>query len=75
MQSKVLSLYLEGVEHLKHEILKRLKAVRLKMLWRSSTNVTDCGIFCMRHTERYFWEGEERRSGLNPNDVSIIAQP
>ena len=71
MQSKVLSLYLEGVEHLKHEILKRLKAVRLKMSWRSSTNVTDCGIFCMRHMESYFEEGEKWQSGLNSNDVSI----
>ncbi|KAJ8425634.1 hypothetical protein Cgig2_024289 [Carnegiea gigantea] len=71
--SKVLNLYLQGVQHLKNDILKRLKAVCLKMPQRSSANVIDCGIFCMRHMESYLREGEKWQSGLNPNDVSITA--
>ena len=74
MQSKVLSLYLEGVQHLKHEMLKTVKAVRLKIPWRIAVNFTDCGIFCMRHMESYFGEGEKWQSGLNVNNVSIIAE-
>jgi len=62
VQSKGLNAYLEGVQHPKHEILKNLKVVRLKMPWRTTMNVTYYGIFCMRHIESYFGEGEKWQS-------------
>ena len=73
MSSKVINLYPKGVQHPKHKILKRLKVVHLRMSWRSSTNVTDCGTFSMRHMESYFREGVKWQSGLNPNGVIITA--
>ena len=74
MQSKVLNLYLEGVQHPKHAMLKNMKATRLKMPCRIATNFIDCGIYCMRHMESYFGEGENWESGLNANDVSITVE-
>jgi len=56
---KVLSHYLEGVEHPKHDIVMKLKLIQLTMPSRSSTNVTNCGIFCMRHMESFFWGRRE----------------
>ena len=46
----------ESVGHLKHEIVKNMKPVRMRMQLRTTNNVPDCGIFCMRHMESYFGE-------------------
>ena len=39
----------ERVGHPKHKIVKNMKLVRMRVQWRTTDNVTDYEIFCMRH--------------------------
>ena len=49
-----------------------MKAIRMKMPWRATNNnVTDCGVFCMRHMEPYFGETDKCQCGFKKNEVSL----
>ena len=61
----------ESVGHPKHEIVKNMKPVRMRMQWRTTDNVTDCGIFCMRHMETYFGQGDKWDCGFKKNELSL----
>ena len=61
----------ESVGHPKHEIVKNMKPVRMRMQWRTTDNVTDCGIFCIRHMETYFGQGHKWDCGFKKNEVSL----
>jgi len=61
----------ESVGHPKHEIVKNMKPVRMRMQWRTTDNVTDCGMFCMRHMETYFGQGDKWDCGFKKNEVSL----
>ena len=45
-QERAFGIFLqESVGHHKHENVKKVKPVRIRMPWRTTDNVTDCGIF------------------------------
>lgn len=50
----------------KHELVK--------MYWKNPSNVTDCGIYCMRHMETFKGIGPNWDSGFNRTaaDVSTV---
>ncbi|KAK1424715.1 hypothetical protein QVD17_20052 [Tagetes erecta] len=45
--------YLDSISHPKATKMKQTVIDRLKMNWRTTTNVIDCGIFTMRHMETF----------------------
>ena len=59
----------ESAGHPKHEIVKNMKLVRMRMQWRTTDNVTNCEIFCMRHMETYFGQGDKWDCGFKKNEV------
>ena len=52
--------YLKSVGHEKADDIKGITPVRMQMKWRTKDNGIDCGIFCMRHMERYDGETVEK---------------
>ncbi|KAL8258449.1 hypothetical protein R6Q59_030490 [Mikania micrantha] len=57
---KVKQIFEEYLEHVHHPKLSELKTqvpVKLKLPWATKKNVTDCGVFVMRHMEMYMGKG------------------
>ncbi|KAD7477304.1 hypothetical protein E3N88_00440 [Mikania micrantha] len=57
---KVKQIFEEYLEHVHHPKLSELKTqvpVKLKLPWATKKNVTDCGVFVMRHMEMYIGKG------------------
>ncbi|KAF5763999.1 putative Ulp1 protease family catalytic domain, papain-like cysteine peptidase superfamily [Helianthus annuus] len=45
--------YLEEVNHSKAAVIKSLEIKQRKLEWATNGNRTDCGVFLMRHMEKY----------------------
>lgn len=43
----------------------------LRMSWKSSDNVTDCAIYCMRHLETFKGVGPNWVSGFNKTSANV----
>ncbi|KAK9697834.1 hypothetical protein RND81_08G064400 [Saponaria officinalis] len=55
----------------KGEAVHGLESVVVKMSWRSTTNVDDCGVYTMRHMETF--KGDPKWvCGLKKNDVATL---
>ncbi|KAK9668737.1 hypothetical protein RND81_13G082500 [Saponaria officinalis] len=55
----------------KGEAVDGMKPVVVKMSWRSTTNVDDCGVYVMRHMETF--KGDPKWGcGLKKNDVGTL---
>ncbi|KAK1412925.1 hypothetical protein QVD17_34535 [Tagetes erecta] len=57
--------YLNMVNHSKAGPLFSSKIQRLKIAWATTTNEVDCGIFVMRHMEKYMGPGDRLWSGFS----------
>ncbi|KAK1431886.1 hypothetical protein QVD17_08656 [Tagetes erecta] len=57
--------YLNMVNHSKAGPLFSSKIQRLKIAWATTTNEVDCGIFVIRHMEKYMGPGDRLWSGFS----------
>ncbi|XP_019156984.1 PREDICTED: uncharacterized protein LOC109153584 [Ipomoea nil] len=44
----------------------------VKMSWKNATNVTDCGVYCMRHMQTFKGNGPNWESGFNRTPANAI---
>ena len=70
-QARAFRIFLQdSVGHPKHEIVNKMKAVRVRMPWRTTDNVTDCRILCIRHMGSYFDQKDKSDCGFKNNKGS-----
>ncbi|MFS7986664.1 hypothetical protein Hanom_Chr11g01012961 [Helianthus anomalus] len=59
--------YLEEVNHPRASVMKGLEIKRKKLDWATNGNTTDCGIFLMRHMEKFKGLREPFEAGFSTN--------
>ncbi|KAI3712107.1 hypothetical protein L1987_70656 [Smallanthus sonchifolius] len=66
--------YLESVNHPKAHVMEKMCPRKLKLKWETTDNVTDCGVFVMRHMEMFKGKECEFECGVSDHERRKIAQ-
>ncbi|KAL8224288.1 hypothetical protein R6Q57_019763 [Mikania cordata] len=59
--------YLERIKHAKTDEIHATKIQKVQIPWATKTNAVDCGVFMMRHMDKFMGIREQFNRGFSTN--------